>query len=90
MTIAQRLGFYTIDISRVAGVLADDLLRDFAPYELSYQTTIQYLRTRYMRLVAKYGMPEAACNAVAEAGWKVVIAAGAVRQTERTRFAFYE
>jgi hypothetical protein len=65
------------------------LLRDYSPDELSYQATLQYLRTRYMQLVARYGMPAAAVNAVGEAGWQIVKAAGGVSQKRET-FAFYE
>ncbi len=89
MTLAQRLGFYVIDVDKVAGFLTEDLLLDYSAHELSYMTTIQYLRTRYMRLVGRYGMPVAAVDAVAEAGWKLVRAAGAV-SPKKESFAFYE
>lgn len=89
MTFAQRLGFHTIDVGKVAGILAADLLKDYAPAELTEQFATQYLRTRYMQLVGRYGMPASAVNHVVQAGWKIAVAAGAVSR-EAQGFSFYE
>ena len=82
---------YYLDPQPVARALAADLLSDYEPGTLARSETVQLLRTRYMRLVAEYGLPPRACNDVADRAW-ALIAKGVDMPAEPTgkEFAFFE
>ena len=82
---------YWLDPQPVARALAADLLSDYEPGTLSRVETVQLLRTRYMRLVAEYGLPARACNDVADRAWALI--ANGVDMPEEPagkEFAFFE
>lgn len=82
---------YYLDPQPVARALAADLLHDYEPGTLAHSETVQLLRTRYMRLVAEYGLPARACNDVADRAWALMAQAGAVDTTPAGKeFAFFE
>lgn len=85
-------GLATVDLGRVAQALADGLLDLYDPAELDSGGTRQYLRTQYMRLVSRYGLPGEVCNDVADRAWSIVADArgGSPDAATSDGFAFYD
>lgn len=90
MNLLARFHLYTLDTDAVARALAGKVLQDFSPDELDPSGTVQHLRTRYMRLVAEYGLPAGACNAVADRAWAIVAHARSIPTYLPNAFAFYD
>jgi hypothetical protein len=99
MTMLRRLllrwlGLATVDVERVAQALAATVLDDYAGMleELEPAGTRQYLRTQYMRLVSRYGLPGEVCNPVADRAWAIIIATrgGTPDAATSDEFAFYD
>jgi hypothetical protein len=92
--LLQMMGLATIDLQRVAQALAAGILDDYAGMldELNPTSTTQYLRTQYMRLVGRYGLPGEPCNEVADRAWAIVAKArgGAPDAATSAKFAFYD
>lgn len=82
---------YTLDPDAIARALAAPLLADYDPEILERTGTVQHLRQQYMQLVARFGLPPAACVDVADRAWAFLAAARPERTADTTRpFAFYE
>lgn len=82
---------YTLAIEPVARALAAHLLRGYDVDVLERGAVIQFLRRRYMRLVAEYGFPPAMCNPVADRAWELVKQAQSRPIVDqRTGFSFYD
>lgn len=85
----SRLRIYPLNVDAMARALAAPLLRDFDADMLDQTATIQYLRTRYMRAVAEYGLPADAANVVADRAF-ALIAKTTRASILQTPFVFYE
>lgn len=86
-------GLATIDVQRVAQALAAGILDDYAGMidELDPSATTQHLRTQYMRLVSRYGLPAEVCNEVADRAWSLIAKArGNEDAATSGKFAFYD
>ena len=83
-------GVYLLDLQAVARALAETVIRDFDPSTLEIAGTHQYLRTKYMRLVAEYGLPARACNRVAGMALRLVLQAAGENAGSPPPFAFYD
>ena len=59
-------GAARVDLSQVARRIADEMLRDYTAGQLDRQGTEQFVRTRYMQLVARYGLPDGHGRRVAQ------------------------
>lgn len=82
---------YTVNPDDPARALAAHMLRTYEIDTLEPTAAVQFLRTRYMRAVAEWGLPANACNDVAERAWKLVCATRRTPQVDqRTGFAFYD
>jgi hypothetical protein len=80
---------YYLDPQPVARALAADILREYG-MPLARVETVQLLRTRYMRLVAEYGLPSRACNDVADRAWALIAQAVNMPQEPAGKeFSFY-
>jgi hypothetical protein len=90
MNLLARFHLYTLDTDAVARALCADLFRDYDANELEPQTTRQFIRTRYMRLVASYGLPAGAVDAVAARAWAIVAQARTAPIRPEQAFAFFE
>jgi hypothetical protein len=88
MTILHRLGIYLLDTDAVARALASTLLHDYDMGVLEPTATLHYLRTRYMRLVADYGLPAEAVDTVAHKA--LHLAQQSIPAVESIPFAFFE
>lgn len=93
-TLLRRLfGLNTIDLQRVAETLAAAILDDYSDTlaALDPTSTVQFLRTQYMRLVARYGLPADACNEVANRAWSLIAKARGIEDAATSgKFAFYD
>lgn len=89
MSILSRFLIYTLDLDAVARALASPVLRDYDADELDRTATIHYIRTRYMRLVADYGLPAGACDEVADRALRYIVATAKVRPLNLP-FSFFE
>ena len=90
MSLLSRFHVYTLDTGAVARALAAAVLREWDDAPLDPTGTTQYIRTRYMRLVAEYGLPAGACNEVAALAWAMVAETLKVPPQPAPRFAFFE
>lgn len=88
--LLARMGYATLDLDAVARALASPVLRDFEPETLDAYSTVQYLRTRYMRLVADVGLPADCCNEVADRAWRIIASARDVPATYAPVLALYD
>ena len=91
--VGRKFGLSWVDLDDVAAALAVRILRDFAAdvQVLERGGTVQVLRTRYMQLVAEYGLPGHCCNDVADRAWGYIARAQDVETTDAGgQFAFYE
>jgi hypothetical protein len=90
--ILRLLGRATIDLDAPARALADQVFDEFDEVTglLDPFQTRQLLKTRYMRMVAKYGLPASACDDVAERAWKLVAQAQEVQPDGIPSFTFYD
>jgi hypothetical protein len=88
--IAEWMGFYVIDVERVAAALAADILREYEGVPLEYAGTLRMLKARYLRLVQACGLPAAACDEVARKAWRVLERATETVATPERGFSFYE
>lgn len=90
MTLFSRFFVWTLDVDAVARALVRALLDDYAPAELEPQGAQAWLRTRYMRLVADYGLPAGAVDTVSARAWALIVQARELPILPETPFAFYE
>ena len=88
--VLGQLGYAVLDLDAVARALARRLLADFEADSLDQRGTMNYLRTRYMRLVADYGLPDDCCNDVAERAWAIVALARGEDVGAEPAFQFYD
>ena len=90
--ILRWFGVATLNLDAVARALADGILNDYETLldELDPFNTVQLLRTRYMRLVTKYGLPADVCNDVADRAWKMIAQAREVSPDAIPGFSFYD
>lgn len=88
--ILARLGFAVVDLDAVAKAMAGKVIADYDPIFLDPQSTIQFFRTKYMRMVIEFGLPAEACNDVADRAWRIVAAARGVPATVPQAFALYD
>jgi hypothetical protein len=88
MNLLARLGYYRLDTGAVARALAATLLHEYDAAVLEPTATLQFLRTRYMRLVADYGLPAEACDTVAAQALALV--RQSIPATDPIPFAFYD
>ena len=91
--LLRLLGRATIDLDAPARALADQIFDEFDTVieALDPITTRQLLRTRYMRAVAKWGLPPEACNEVAERAWRMIAKAQEIDPDVTVpSFSFYE
>ena len=91
--IGRIFGLAWVDLDDVARALAAHLLHDYAAdvAVLERGGTIQHLRTKYMGLVADYGLPAHVCNQVADRAWALIAKAQNVETADvGGKFAFYE
>lgn len=89
-------GLATVDLDRVARALAEGILEDYDGMldELQSAGTKQYLRTQYMRLVSRYGLPGDAANDVADRAWNIIAETRGgspdAATSDANGFAFYD
>lgn len=90
--ILRWFGRATLNLDAVARALADGVLDEFDTVieDLDAYATIQLLRTRYMRLVTRYGLPADVCNDVADRAWKMVAQAQGAPADVIAGFSFYD
>ena len=91
--ILRLFGRSTLDLDAVARALAKDIFEEFDETTalLDPFQTRQLLKTRYMRMVARYGLPASACVDVADRAWKLVAQAREVDPDAAVpSFSFYE
>lgn len=82
---------YTVNPDDPARALAAYMLRTYEVDTLEPTAAVQFLRMRYMRAVAEWGLPASACNDVADRAWRLVCKAhGSPAVEQRTGFAFYD
>ena len=88
--VLARLGYAVLDLDAVARALAGRLLADYEATSLDQLGTMNYLRTRYMRLVADYGLPADCCSDVAGRAWSIVARAKGDDVGSEPAFKFYD
>lgn len=85
-----RFHIWTLDIDAVARALAATIFDEYEVAVLEPTATRQFLRTRYMRLVAAYGLPAGAVDAVADRAWSLCAKAREIPVVPEREFAFFE
>lgn len=79
-----------VDLRMVARRIADELLADFDATGLDRQGTDQFVRTRYMQLVTRHGLPEGYAQRVANMVWGILQQAeGDTVEPTAREFSFY-
>ena len=79
-----------VDLRMVARRIADELLADFSAETLDRQGTDQFVRTRYMQLVARHGLPDGYAQRVANMVWGLLQQAeGDTVEPTAREFSFY-
>lgn len=90
MNLLARFHVWTLDVDAVARALCATLFQDYDAAELEPTQARQFIRTRYMRLVAAYGLPAGAVDAVADRAWALVVRAKERPILPARAFSFYE
>ena len=81
---------YRLDVGRVAGVMAADLLERSDPRELSEAAVRAFVRERYAAMCALFGLPSAPADAIADRVWGYVTAATGEQPQRVAGSALYE
>ena len=87
--VIEAAELFRADLLRRERAVAVRLLREYDATELEPTATKDFLRTRYMRLVAAYGLPPEACKAVAEKAWRIAKMSSERPVTNPQNFTFY-
>ena len=81
---------YRLDVGRIAGVMAADLLERSDPRELSETAVRAFVRERYASMCALFGLPSGPADAIADRVWGHVTAAGGPAPQRAQGVALYE
>ena len=69
------LGYPTVNLRHIAHIIADEMVTRYPPteYDLDELATKTAMRTDYMRIAQRYGLPAHAQSNVADMAWKEIV-----------------